>query len=550
MNIIGLWNNRKMPGKHDYSWPFGTLDLETSNNVTIIDSESVRLIYDGTIFDRSSEELASSQTALDNAYGLYSYVKINNNIQEIIIGADKLGFSPIYYCFQSNVFMFSTSLTLLKYRLNTVTPDYDAWDEMLNLETVLGDKTTIKEIKRLNPGTRIHISDKAIRFKEFWCPEAPPQIDKGSFIRFNNELLGDALELTRHVSNPRIVLLSGGEDGRRIGVSAHATELPISFATQESGFSQGFDENIIIAEKVSEYLGYPLICSSLPSAVSTLNDMQVRNFWLSFETQFHDWIIPLLKDLPTNSLIYDGIAGDVIINGHWARLFPERYKNENVDQVARMFCGRTRLFQIDSNRLSSSLFERVRNQLQKYPDKATRVDYFYLMNRARRTISLMAQLYSLMGHKTCYPFLYYPLFMHSLALNIESKLDMRYQRACMEDLIPGISNIPSTRDTLSDDYIIDRSRNAEERELLVHQHYKLSPNVKKLLPQLRTRFLAYDLASQFGIKKITSRMNWRILSLSFLSDYFDWIGDSNKPGCPVRAEEPVFLREKFISGRL
>ncbi len=549
MNIIGVWNDHNIPEEHYYSCVFGSLDLETGDNVARFDNGSVELIYEGTIFDRTPEELSGSHTALDNAYGLYSYVKINKDEQEITIGTDKLGFSPIYYSFQSNLFMFSTSLTLLKYRVGIVSPDYEAWDEMLNLETVLGDKTSIKEIKRLAPGTRIHIEKGKVRFKEFWSPEIPSPIDKGIFVRRNNDLLTEALELTRHKTNPRIVLLSGGEDGRRIGVSAHAIGLPVSFATQETSLSQGFDENIVIAGKVSEYLGYPLIRSGLAGARSSMNDIQTRNYWLGFETHFHDWIIPLLNLLPENSLIYDGIAGDVTINGHWARLFPEQYMNKDVDQVARLFCGNRKTIQLDNKKLDTSLFERIRNQLLKYPDHETRVDYFYLMNRARRTISLMAQLYRLMGHDTCYPFLYYPLFMHSLGLSIESKLDMLYQGACMKDLNPGISNIPSTRDALGDEYLIDRSGHAKEKSSLLSEHLKIDSKVKNLFPHWRTRFLAYDLASMFGIKRITSRMNWRIPSLIRMSDYFDWLEDSDHPGFPVSAGEPVFLKKRHISDR-
>ena len=64
MNIVGIWNNQNTPGKHETSWPFGTLELEISNNVTIIEKKSVKLIYEGTIFDRTSEELINGQTAI------------------------------------------------------------------------------------------------------------------------------------------------------------------------------------------------------------------------------------------------------------------------------------------------------------------------------------------------------------------------------------------------------------------------------------------------------------------------------------------------------
>jgi len=547
MNIVGIWSSQNIPGDHEISWPFGTLDLDLGNSVTIIDKDSVKLVYEGTIFDRTSEELLNSQTALDNAYGLYSYVLIKKEEKEIIIGTDKLGFSPIYYSMQEDSLVFSTSLTLLKYRIKNPTPDYEAWEEMLNLETVLGEKTTIKEIKRLNYGTRIQISDGKISFIEYWSPAIPEMVDKDNFVKHNNELLFEALEFTRKIQNPKIVLLSGGEDGRRIGVSANKMGLPISFATQETGFLGGYDTDSVIAQKVSEFLKIPIAFSKLPSSANFVNDMFFKNYWLGFETHFHDWIIPLLKNLPTSSLIYDGIAGDVIVNGHWARLFPERYFNDNVDQVAKMFCGESRNFQIDSKKLNSTLFERVRLELNKYPDGPVKIDHFYLTNRARRTISLMAQLFSLMNHKTCCPFLYYPLFMHSLSLDPEDKIDVLYQRSCMTQIHPAITTVPSTRDSLGEEYLINRSNKARNRELLLSMNIRLHSEVKRSFPKLGPYFVAYEIAQKFKVYRILLRMNWRMIPLSRMSEYFDWLGDSNQPSFPIHAEEPEFLKGKFIN---
>ncbi|UCE67755.1 MAG: hypothetical protein JSU85_07055 [Candidatus Zixiibacteriota bacterium] len=418
---------------------------------------------------------------------------------------------------------------------------------MLNLNTILGEKTTIKEIKRLNGGTRIHIKDGKISFNNYWNPEIPGRVDIKEFVNKNNELLEESLKLTGSMDNPKVILLSGGEDGRRIGVSAKKIGLPVSFATQECGFLQGFDDNIIIAERVSEYLNIPHIKSELPSAKSSFKDRLIRDYWLGCETHYHDWIIPLLRILPASSLIYDGIAGDVTINGHWARLFPERYLNNDIDQVARMFCGGENTFHLNPEKLDSSLFERIRDQLLKYPDCPARVDYFYLMNRARRTISLMDQLFNLMGHKVCCPFLYYPLFMQSLSLDPKYKLEVLYQRLCMAEIDPGISAIPSTRDRLDDGYIIDKSQDVEGKSKLIIENIKIRSDISDIFPSLRARIWAFKTAKILHLKKMTSRLMWRITPVSRMSAFLDWLEDSNSPEFPIGVEEPGFLKKNLIS---
>jgi len=551
MNIIGIWNKQKIPGEHEISWPFGTLDLDISNNVTIIEKESVKLAYEGTIFDRTPDELIGSQTALDNAYGLYSYVKINKNEQEIIIGTDKLGFSPLYYSHQGKSLIFGTSLTLLKYRIENPSPDYEAWDEILNLGEILGEKTTIKEIKRLNPGARIHIKNDKILFQKFWSPEIPVQVDKKYYIKRNNELLIEALELTNNMQKPKIVLLSGGEDSRRIAVTAHAIKLPITCATQEAIHMGGIDDDTVIAEIVSKHLHIQLIRAELPSSEMAYYNAHIRDYWLGFESSQHEWIIPLLRRIPKCSLIYDGIAGDVTINAGRFRPYGypalvDLYKDRDIDRITRTICGEKSSFQMDQTKLGSSCFERVREQLLQYPSCSHRVNYYFLMNHTRRNIGLQAQLYNLMGHKICYPFLYYRLFMQSLSLDPKSQLRVLYQQECMKDLNPGIVKIPSTKGDVGNEYTINHAKEAKEKELLFSKKIMLRQDVKKLFPHLRTRIIAYKLASLFGVRKITSRMNWRTIPLSRMSMFFDWLEDSNQPGFPVSAEEPSFLKERFI----
>ncbi len=552
MNIIGIWNNRKVTGESEISWPFGTLNMILGENITIIKNNSVKIIYEGTIFDRTPDELIDSQTALDNAYGLYSYVKINKDKQEIIIGTDKLGFSPIYYSLKDENLFFSTSLTLLKYKISKVSPDYEAWDEILNIGDILGNKTTIKEIKRLNPGMRIHINEGKVSYKTFWDAEIPEQFDINTYVKKNNELLSEALELTRKMENTKIIFLSGGEDSRRIGVSAAAMELPFIFATQEAGYLGGEDKDTKIAGMVSECFNREWIQSEIPSIENYYSNYVIRDYWLGYETNQHEWILPLLKKIPPNSLIYDGIAGDVTINAGVFRpyCYPtliDYYKDKDVDKIARIICGAEIMFPMMRSKLDSSCFERVRNIILEYPECPHRVNYFYLITHTRRNIQLMAQLYNLMGHKTCFPFLYYPLFMQSLSITPDLQLRFFYQKECMKELNPGVANIPSTKGRLNREFIIDRFDIAEKWKSLIAANVMLRSDIIKLFPKLQAHLLIYKLASLSGSDRIKKRMNWRVLPLSRMSMFLDWLEDSNSPEFPINVETPAFLKKNVIS---
>lgn len=547
MHIIGIWNPQKTLVNANIFDQFGKLYLAYDNHVEKLDNNQATVFYEGTIFNYTSDEILNNKTALEEAFGLYTYIKIIKNSQEIIIGTDKLGFSPLYYSQQNDSLYFSTSLTLLKYYLEKVTPNYEAWDEILNLSTILGDKTTIKEICRMTPGTRIHINRKKISFHKYWSLEIPEKCEKKNFIEQNNELLIEALEYTRKVNLQKIVLLSGGEDSRRIALTTHKIALPVILATQEADIKNGVDKNVLIAQEVSKNLKIPFIRIKLPCKETYFNNSLIRDYWLAYETHYHDWIVPLLKEIPVNSLIYDGIIGDVTINGHWARIYPDRYRIKDIDKIAKSITEENVTFKFDTAKLESPLFERVRDQLQGIPDCPSRVDYFYIMNRARRNISQAAQLYSLMGHKTCYPFLYYPLFMQSLSLDPLEKLNMFFQRECIRAIDPKIAEIPTTRDNLSNKYLIDRKMQKKEIEHFFYKQLKIRSEMIDLFPQQSMKIKAIKFSSMMGMNTILNRLNWYVNPLNRISNFLDWIDVTDCPDFPIKTNQPDFLRNRFLS---
>ena len=128
------------------------------------------------------------------------------------LGADRAGYSPVYFAAEEEWFRFSSSLTLLKYELPRVTANLDAWDEQLTLNDILGEKTVVKEIRRLRWGRKFRMTAARVDTVDFWEPEFPAFTDKKTYIRRNNELLREAMRLTASCDRRRIVLLSGGED--------------------------------------------------------------------------------------------------------------------------------------------------------------------------------------------------------------------------------------------------------------------------------------------------------------------------------------------------
>src|SRR6266436_706821 len=148
MHLIGTWHKLsrgELRAPNDLSF----IKLHISDAVTLIEDNRRKLIYEGIIFGATNQALLDDPALLDRAFGYYTYVLFEKDSGTVYLGADRLGYSPVYYGWEDRELRFSSSLTLLKYELSSVTPDLDAWDEHLALNDILGDKTVVKEIRRL-----------------------------------------------------------------------------------------------------------------------------------------------------------------------------------------------------------------------------------------------------------------------------------------------------------------------------------------------------------------------------------------------------------------
>jgi hypothetical protein len=380
MHLIGSWQ-KLVAGQATGPSDFPFFELRTSNKVTIIEDHRRKLVYEGVIYETRDENLLQDPSLLDRVFGYYTYVLYEKESGTIYIGADRLGFSPIYYSQTDGSFRFSSSLTLLKYELEIVTPDMDAWEEKLVTGDILGDKTVVKEIKRLQWGRKFRITRERIDILDVWNPEIPPYTAKSTYIRRNNELLVEALALTQSCQQRKYILLSGGQDSRRLAITARYAGLEFACAIQESISKGNSDQDARIAEVVSRSLGIPSFRFPVSSAREIFNDSMIEDYWLGYEAGQHAWVFPLMRGLPQHGLVYDGIVADVTVNGHYFRAHPQLVTcYRDLDQAAQLIAGPPRGW-IEPDRLSAPLFERVRTELARYPDSPHRITYYFLLKQ-------------------------------------------------------------------------------------------------------------------------------------------------------------------------
>ena len=529
MQISGVWNPQGRPDGNGFQFADGGLGLHYGSDVSTCEDDRYFFAIDGQLFDVPVPHAIRDPGRLDTAYGHFAYLRYDKISREITIGTDRFGFFPIYYAFEGGCLIFGSSLGFVKSKLKQRTPNYEAWEELMLLGEVIGDKTTVKQIKRLSYGTRIDIKNGRMAFSKFWSPEVPEPMGEDAYIRENNRLLGEALALTAANPKHKVVLLSGGEDSRRLAIGAVKQGLAVNFFTQESiyggKYKAGVDRDLKLASKVAALLGRPHFSAPMPDNKQYLADCNARDLSLGFECIAHEWLLPLARRIEPGALIYDGIVGDITINGHYFKEFPDAVdKFRDVDALTNMICGNRRSDWLDELRRNTetSLADRVRELVSSYPESPHRLTFYYLLNHTRRKISCVSQLFRQHGHSTCYPFLYYPLFLQSLRLDPRRMVTKFYQRECMAAQAPEVLSIPTTREDISNDWLIPRGAKAQNQQDYLLQNSGISNDALDLFPKFRLRYYALHAMSNVSMVPLR-KFGWFIPTIARFSSFLEWI---------------------------
>ena len=545
MHLMGSWQ-RSLHFDPTSIRDFSFFKLHNSNAVTVLENDRRRLVYQGIIFDATNCQLLHNPGLLDRAFGFYTYILFEKGTGAIDVGADRLGYSPVYYAWENGIFRFSSSLTLLKYQLSTATPNLDAWEESLVLGDILGDKTVVREINRLRWGRKFRMTADRVDSINIWEPEVPALTDRQTYIDQNNELLIEAMKLTQSADRRKFVMLSGGQDSRRLAVAAHRLDIPITCVTQEACGKDDTDKDVLLAKAVCELLGVPLLRVPLASNQEAYNDSILKNYWLGHETAEHDWVLPMLRRVPKGALMYDGIVADVTVNGHYFRMYPELVQRfGDIDYAARLLCGNRRS-PIAPRLVSAPLFERVREELARYPNSPHRLTYYFLLNHTRRSIGSWFALFYVFGHTPCLPYIYYPFFIQSLSLEPKHYFDAWMQNECLKAMNPEAAALPSTRTKVPADYVIDLTSEVRARSQFEARHLWMRRDAGAYLPGFNRSLNIFKAMSALGLRELANRWSWAPQTLMRFSEFLDWIEDHTIPEFPVQRETNEFLDRHFI----
>ena len=194
---------------------------------------------------------------LNNLNGSFTFAIYNIISNELTIANDCFGIWPLFIFDSNKYLIFSTEYQSLAAYINKSNPlDFDSIAEFYTLGLPLGDKTFIKGVSNLPPGTVMKVSPKGSDVRHYH--NLSIGIDRGRKIHYYTEALADSIKKAVSIrvegSKNKVVRLTGGADTRLI-----LSNIPkekrrdLIFQTVKSPFlSENEDRDVIIAKIIAD----------------------------------------------------------------------------------------------------------------------------------------------------------------------------------------------------------------------------------------------------------------------------------------------------------
>ena len=397
---------------------------------------------------------------LSKLNGIFTAALWQPDSRRLTLINDRLGFRPLYYSFdrKKKRFIFSSDLRGVAAAISQRTVNWQAASVFLHFGHHLGEATWFEDIYVLPPGSVLTFENGLIHIDKYW-DISEITIDRRIGYQEALEGIVDKFRVSierRHKASkiPEVVFLSGGIDSRRI-----AAELKKQKADFSTYTTRGFNKittNKTLSEMVSKKLGVQNTFINLPKKNF------FRDFWprcnqlLDFETNLHQWMLPLVDSFNNEFFInYDGIGGDVLINAVLRTsgfLSPEGFskaKKMSKEQLAHHLAGPKMdvsfLAPILGPNLSyESVLEAIKGELSKYENNENFLTCFYLLNRTRRGIAISPMRLIETKIESYLPYLDNDFVQFVLSIPLEIRVSHPLRRETLDLAYPHLKHIDNS----------------------------------------------------------------------------------------------------------
>jgi hypothetical protein len=452
-------------------------DGATSTTRRVAGADGIAVVLAGYLLDLPAAQPDEAAFVLDryragdedwvrSANGVFAFAVVDEGRDRCLLGVDRLGVRPLYYAHDAHGVTFSGTLgAAVPWGRGRLEPDHDTLQELMVLGFPLSDRTILRGVERVGPGSVVELRSARRQVHRYWSLAELPSIRSQPvevFVDESQERLRGALRRTMaRAPAPVLCLLSSGHDSRRLLLEAAALGGTMTAVTAVWPYPgrAGFTIEPGVTAELCRRLGiaHRLVAAPRPGgAVEPRAARLVRDVLLDFQVygRDHIWAVPLVSALGPSDprLNLDGICGDTFLNNPfyslprplWGRWRPDR---EVLDAIAPTREAEDRRWR---GLISCSLAGRIETALAALPADPNRLSFFYLLGRTRAVVALLP--YGLLDERveSVCPYLDRDVMEHALARDPVSKGESRLQALAIRRHHPRFADIPSSHSPASE----------------------------------------------------------------------------------------------------
>lgn len=191
--------------------------------------------------------------------GQFAFAYFDEAQETLVIARDRLGILPLYYHVGPDFVAFASEIKALLPAVGKTELDDEAVEDYLTYRSVPPPRTLFKGVKKLAPGTALHIGkDGSLREEVYWALPARHQgemLTGEAAIRAVDEKLQEAVALRLVADVPVGAYLSGGLDSSLTVALMKKLRDGGEVQTFAAGFSDPRFDELPFARQVSESVG-------------------------------------------------------------------------------------------------------------------------------------------------------------------------------------------------------------------------------------------------------------------------------------------------------
>jgi asparagine synthase (glutamine-hydrolysing) len=191
--------------------------------------------------------------------GQFAFAYYDEIRQTLLLARDRLGILPLYYHVGQNFVAFASEIKALLPAISNPELDDEAVEEYLTYRSVPPPRTLFKGVRKLGPGTALHIGkDGSLREEVYWAlpaRESGETLTGEAAIQAVYEKLQEAVALRLVADVPVGAYLSGGLDSSLTVALMKRLRNGGEVQTFAAGFSDPRFDELPYARQVSEHVG-------------------------------------------------------------------------------------------------------------------------------------------------------------------------------------------------------------------------------------------------------------------------------------------------------